>query len=189
MLCPGAGQRSERKMALPRTRRYPPQFPRTGTHTMQSPHTTEPWQVLARTMLRARTRGPAHPSPHLRQPRRGPRRKRPRPPIQIRTRIRTPVLSSPSGRTWRSPQRGHARSAWAEEPSRGLPTISEQTRPLQCAAGATRTRRRMIAPSCSSLGPDARHAPAPGALSDRLTIGLAPLRQHSATPRQFAIKQ
>lgn len=47
----------------------------------------------------------------------------------------------------------------------------------------------MIAPSCSSLGPDARHAPAPGALSDRLTIGLAPLRQHSAAPRQFAIKQ
>jgi hypothetical protein len=158
-------------------------------HTHNAKPTHEPWQVLARTMLRARTRGPARPSPHLRQTRTSPRRKRPRPPIQIPTRIRTPVLSSPSGRTWRSPERGHARSAWAHEPSRGLPTISEQTKTLQCAAGATRTRRRMIAPSCSSLGPDARHASAPGALSDRLINGLAPLRQHSATPRQFAIKR
>lgn len=178
MLCPAAGQRSERKMVLPRPRRYPRLFPRTGTHKVQSPHKTEPWQVLARTMVRARTRGPAHPSPHLRQPRTSPRRKRPRPPIQIRTRIRTPVLSCPSGRSWRRPQRGHARSAWAEEPSRGLPTISEQTRTLQCAAGATRTMRRMIAPSCSSLGPE-----------PLICLLLGGCLQHSATPPQSTIKQ
>ena len=152
--------------------------PRTGTHKVQSPHKTEPWQVLARTMVRARTRGPAHPSPHLRQPRTSPRRKRPRPPIQIRTRIRTPVLSCPSGRSWRRPQRGHARSAWAEEPSRGLPTISEQTRTLQCAASATRTMRRMIAPSCSSLGPE-----------PLICLLLGGCLQHSATPPQSTIKQ
>ena len=186
MLCPAAGQRSERKMVLPRPRRYPRLFPRTGTHKVQSPHETEPWQVLARTMVRARTRGPAHPSPHLRQPRTSPRRKRPRPPIQIRTRIRTPVLSCPSGRSWRRPQRGHARSAWAEEPSRGLPTISEQTRTLQCAAGATRTMRRMIAPSCSSLGPDGRMPRRREPLVECLLLGWL---QHSATPRQFTIKQ
>jgi hypothetical protein len=103
--------------------------PRTGTHKVQSPHETEPWQVLPRTMVRARTRGPARPSPHLRQPRTSPRRKRPRPPIQIRTRIRTPVLSSPSGRTWRRPQRGHARSAWAEEPSPAWSAHDQRTNP------------------------------------------------------------
>jgi hypothetical protein len=136
--------------------------------------------VLARTMVRARTRGPAHPSQHLKQPRTSPRRKRPRPPIQIRTRIRirTQVLSCPSGRTWRRPQRGHARSAWAEEPSRGLPTISEQTRTLQCAASATRTMRRMIAPSCSSLGPE-----------PLICLLLGGCLQHSATPPQSTIKQ
>ena len=46
--------------------------------------------------------------------------------------------------------------------------------------------RRMIAPSCSSLGPDGRMPRRREPLVECLLLGWL---QHSATPRQFAIKQ